>query len=191
MLQPKERIIEASVSLFIRKGYKGTTTKTIAQEAGVNELTVFRHFGTKEGILRAIIEDRYDYLTRSIEAVKHELEYDINKDFPRLSKLYNEKLAESFGLVVLFLNDDELDEETITAFRRIPDHGKRFLTSYFVEINRRRQNDHIDPEIAALMYMSMNFGYLVMKQKLLSDFSGAFTSRYADISTETFQKLFE
>jgi AcrR family transcriptional regulator len=190
MLNSKERIIEASFDLFIRKGYKGTTTKTIAKAAGVNELTVFRQFGTKEGILRAIIDDRLSYIRHAVASIGDELDYDIATDFPKLAKLYNEKLAESFGLVVLFLNDDELEEETVRQFRQIPQTGKQFLIDYFTEFKRKNRL-RFDPETAALTYMSMNFGYLVMKQKLFSDFTAAFTTNYLDISVDTFLKCLE
>jgi TetR/AcrR family transcriptional regulator len=34
--------------LFSKKGFRGTTTKEIAQAAGVSEAIIFRHFETKE-----------------------------------------------------------------------------------------------------------------------------------------------
>jgi AcrR family transcriptional regulator len=48
------RILSAAATLFARHGYVGTTTSAIADEAGVNEVTLFRRFGTKEGLLRAL-----------------------------------------------------------------------------------------------------------------------------------------
>ena len=40
-----ERIIEAFIELFRDYGYKGATTRSVAERAGVNEVTIFRHFG--------------------------------------------------------------------------------------------------------------------------------------------------
>lgn len=45
-------ILEAAASLFAKHGYRGATTRRIAADAGVNEVTVFRLFGTKEQLLR-------------------------------------------------------------------------------------------------------------------------------------------
>ncbi len=45
------RILQAAQQLFGRKGYDGTTTKDLAQAAGVAEGTVFRHFPNKKAIL--------------------------------------------------------------------------------------------------------------------------------------------
>ncbi len=46
------------MSLFSRKGFKGTTTREIAAAAGVTEAIIFRHFATKEQLYTAIIDRR-------------------------------------------------------------------------------------------------------------------------------------
>ena len=52
----RQRIIQAALTLFGRVGYAQTTTRAIAKEAGVNEVTLFRHFGTKMNLLSACVE---------------------------------------------------------------------------------------------------------------------------------------
>ncbi len=49
-----DSILDAALKVFAEKGYRGATTRLIAQEADVNEVTLFRHFGSKEGLLRAL-----------------------------------------------------------------------------------------------------------------------------------------
>lgn len=46
-----QRILKAAQTLFSRRGYEGTTTKDLAQAAGVAEGTIFRHFPNKKSIL--------------------------------------------------------------------------------------------------------------------------------------------
>lgn len=48
----RDMILEATVKVFAEGGTRGATTRRIAQEAGVNEVTLFRHFGSKEALLR-------------------------------------------------------------------------------------------------------------------------------------------
>lgn len=48
------RILEAAAELIAERGYTGTTTSAIAEEAGVNEVTLFRRFDNKAGILQAL-----------------------------------------------------------------------------------------------------------------------------------------
>lgn len=53
---PKQKkIIEAAISLFAEKGYSNTATAEIAKLAGVAEGTIFKHYGTKENLLLAIM----------------------------------------------------------------------------------------------------------------------------------------
>jgi AcrR family transcriptional regulator len=56
------RIVEAAVQLFSRQGYKGTSTREIAQLAGVNEATLFRYFARKADLFRAAAESRLNRL---------------------------------------------------------------------------------------------------------------------------------
>ena len=45
--ETRERIFSAAREIFALKGPHGTTTREIADRAGVNEATLFRHFGNK------------------------------------------------------------------------------------------------------------------------------------------------
>ncbi len=49
--QTRNRILEAAQRLFAAKGFDGTTTRDLAQAAGVAEGTLFRHFANKKAIL--------------------------------------------------------------------------------------------------------------------------------------------
>ncbi|MBP0017556.1 MAG: TetR family transcriptional regulator [Cyanobacteria bacterium SBLK] len=53
----RDRLIQAAVELFISQGIGNTTTRQIANLAEVNEVTLFRHFGNKYGLLLAVIEE--------------------------------------------------------------------------------------------------------------------------------------
>lgn len=50
------RVVVAARELFAERGYAATTTRAIAERAGVNEVTLFRRFTNKAGVLRAIAE---------------------------------------------------------------------------------------------------------------------------------------
>ncbi|MEM7555016.1 MAG: TetR/AcrR family transcriptional regulator [Cyanobacteria bacterium P01_A01_bin.84] len=49
--QTRDRILEAARKLFAKKGFDGTTTRDLAQNAKVAEGTLFRHFSNKKAIL--------------------------------------------------------------------------------------------------------------------------------------------
>ncbi len=54
----RQQILDVATQLFARQGYEGTTTRQIAESAGVNEAIIFRHFSTKEDLYWAVIEDQ-------------------------------------------------------------------------------------------------------------------------------------
>src|SRR5687768_7863145 len=47
----RERLLDAAARVYAETGYRGATTRRIAQEAGVNEITLFRHFGSKTTLI--------------------------------------------------------------------------------------------------------------------------------------------
>ena len=51
----RRRILEAAERVFSRDGFQGATTREIAREAQVNEVTLFRHFRTRDDLLRETI----------------------------------------------------------------------------------------------------------------------------------------
>jgi AcrR family transcriptional regulator len=51
-------IVRVAMRLFSRRGFRGTTTKEIAQAAGVSEAIIFRHFATKQELYAAIIDHK-------------------------------------------------------------------------------------------------------------------------------------
>ena len=65
----RERILDAALELFGAKGFAATTTKEIAKRAGVNEVTVFRTFKSKQGVYTSMFAERslVPSIMRSVE----------------------------------------------------------------------------------------------------------------------------
>lgn len=55
LTEKQEKVIEAAIDIFSKKGYASTSTKEIAKKAGVAEGTIFRHYATKKDLLIAIV----------------------------------------------------------------------------------------------------------------------------------------
>ena len=54
----RRQILQVAMSLFSKRGFRGTTTKEIAHGAGVSEAMVFRHFANKDELYSAIIDHK-------------------------------------------------------------------------------------------------------------------------------------
>ena len=55
-----QRLLDAAARVFAQDGLEGATTRQIAREAGVNEVTLFRHFQSKEKLLAAGVQRTLD-----------------------------------------------------------------------------------------------------------------------------------
>jgi len=56
VLSSRERILLAAKELFAKNGYENTSTVAIARQAGTSESQLMKHFGSKQGLLFAIID---------------------------------------------------------------------------------------------------------------------------------------
>ncbi len=54
-MERREEILRAAAQVYARHGYRGSTTRRIADEAKVNEITIFRQFGTKDALIHEAI----------------------------------------------------------------------------------------------------------------------------------------
>ncbi|MEI2583334.1 TetR family transcriptional regulator [Scytonema sp. PRP1] len=57
IISTRQRLINAAMELFATQGITETTTKAVAELAKVNEVTLFRHFGNKHGLVLAVISE--------------------------------------------------------------------------------------------------------------------------------------
>lgn len=52
----RSALLDAAITTFAESGSRGATTRRIAQQAGVNEVTLFRHFRSKDDLIHAALE---------------------------------------------------------------------------------------------------------------------------------------
>jgi AcrR family transcriptional regulator len=63
-LNTKERIFEASINLFSKKGFDAVSMREIGREVGIRESSIYNHYQNKEAILESII----NHLIKEMEA---------------------------------------------------------------------------------------------------------------------------
>jgi len=68
----RQRLEEAALKLFNRKGYDGTSVREIVAEAGYTKPVLYYHFGSKEGLYLALLEDALAELRRRMEAAQRQ-----------------------------------------------------------------------------------------------------------------------
>jgi len=69
MANPEEtemRILGACLALYREGGPRALTTRAVAAKAGVNEVTLFRHFNTKSDLVRAMVAHTVSSVARDV-----------------------------------------------------------------------------------------------------------------------------
>lgn len=68
----RKQIIESAMNIFVDKGYNGTTTAEIAKAANISEVTLFRHFSSKQELFLEVVDPiLVNTLKESITASKN------------------------------------------------------------------------------------------------------------------------
>jgi AcrR family transcriptional regulator len=114
--EPRRLLLDAARDLFSRQDYRSTTTREIAEAAGVAEYLLFRQFGSKAALFREALvlpfTDFVDEFGRTWQAVVPEEtdEDELARHF--VGQLYD-VFAEHRGLVVTLLASEGLSEEEL------------------------------------------------------------------------------
>jgi AcrR family transcriptional regulator len=102
--ETRDRLLRAAIEVFSIQGYVGATTREIARIAEVSEVTLFRHFQSKEQLLRALAQHITALRT---EALSHQEEwtYDLHRDLLHYAKLHDNMLEEYEALFRMFIGE--------------------------------------------------------------------------------------
>lgn len=160
-----QRIIEAALQLISEKGYTAATTKTIAELAGVNEVTLFRHFGNKRGLLKAIVE-QFSYYPVLQQEINQNVTWDLEKDLYNFSLKHFEFLMSIKDLVMIGFKESIQFPEISEEIANIPLLIKKELCQYFQEMQHRGKIREVNVEAAALSLIALNFGHFMSRARL-------------------------
>ena len=145
------RIIEAAVQLFARYGFKGTSTRDIAELAKVNEATLFRHFARKADLFWAAADSRFSGVKLNRE-LQHELSSDADPQtvIPMIVSFITESMFQRPELLrLLYVAGFEM----AAGDRLLGEHlGPIFdaINSYFGRCASKGMIEDFDPAMATL-----------------------------------------
>jgi AcrR family transcriptional regulator len=159
-----ERIIEAFIELFRDFGYKGATTRAVAERAGVNEVTIFRHFGNKKGIMDAALES-VSYSPFLEKIINEDMVWDLEKDLWKIADSYHRYMVKINDLVLIGFREAQLFPELNDTIVQIPKQLKANLVSYLTEMYNRGKLIETNIEFQAMNFIWLNFGYFLSKSR--------------------------
>lgn len=164
-LSTKDKIIEAAIELVNEKGYKGATTREIADRAGVNEVTLFRHFGNKKGIVEAIIQ-KYAFVDSLENTFAEKVVEDLEKDLKMLVREYQGLLDQKKTIILLALRESDKFAELDALLKEVPQKYVEIITEYFEMMIEKGKMKKVDPFISATNFIFLNFGYFLSKTRV-------------------------
>lgn len=165
----EERILKAARIIFSKNGYHRSTTIKIAKEAGVNEITIFRKFKSKENLLIAVVENN---LNETLDTLDHilckEKSTDIKTCIKDLGITLKEFLDDRIDFILMMINEGKIRpdiKDSFTLFRiKLLEH----LRDYFIDQINQGHIQKIDPNILAYALFSFIF-YKSLSEKIFED----------------------
>jgi AcrR family transcriptional regulator len=188
----RDQILGVAVSLFSNRGFRGTTTKEIAQAAGVSEAMVFRHFATKEELYAAILDHKacagsgsFEPKVTAADAIKRKDDRGVFESLALGALNHHDKDPE-FQRLLLYsaLEKHKLAEMFFDEFVR---QVYEFLGAYLRERQREGALIEIDPAIVVrcfigmVMHHSLNNNLWDPKHRLLNISNEAAAKHFTNI----------
>lgn len=160
----------AAAQLFARQGVAATTTRQVAQAAQTTERTLFKHFGSKDGLVRAVLEEAV--LAHLAPASLASLRLVIAGYGGDLAAWHRALLASRREALSAA---PELSRLLLVELLRDPALRARFadewrpavwepLVTLFADLQARRQlRRDLAPDQLARQFLSLNLGYLLAR----------------------------
>jgi len=155
----KEKLLETTLRLISVKGYLGATTREIAHQAGVSELTLFRNFGSKEKLFEAMLR-RYTFLPKLMKLLSDLNQISYNKSLEIIGMRFFETLQENKSLVkIMFSEINFYPEKVRSIYNKLIQDLVQTLADHFGKFQEEGIIRQFSAEIAARAFLGMVFFY--------------------------------
>jgi AcrR family transcriptional regulator len=161
--QTRDRIVSAAREVIARKGKRGATTREIADLAGVNEATLFRHFGNKESLIIAVAKASCPD-TKLRDVVAH-LTGPVDEDLYAIGTAITEHLESMKDMIRWSLVESDYENSIFSKEAWRPQTAVRqVVTDYFasqVDAGAIQGN----PDELASVFMGIVFSRVITREK--------------------------
>jgi AcrR family transcriptional regulator len=155
----KQLLLDATLKLISEKGYLGATTREIAQEAGVTELTLFRHFGTKERLFEALLRS-HTFLPKLKELLPELDGLSYEDSLKLIATRFLLSLKERKSMVKIMYSEVTIYPEKIKSlYNKFVEDIRLTLATYFKGLQKNGLLRGVSPEMAAQLFLGILFSY--------------------------------
>lgn len=158
----KERIMKCAEDLFYAKGYDAAGVQEIVETAGVTKPTLYYYFGSKRGLLEALLESKSRALRiRALEAIN--AQGDIKQKLHRMADVYFDFFCEDhkFYLLLLTLFYSARESEAYQTVMPYLKEFYRWVLQFFENSARELGNMNGRQEQFAISFIGALNQYMV------------------------------
>jgi AcrR family transcriptional regulator len=183
----RQKLLDATLKLISEKGYLGATTREIARQAGVTELTLFRHFVTKERLVEALLSS-HTFLPRLKELLPELENLSYEDALTLIATQFLMTLKERKSMVKIMHSEITIYPNKIRQmYTSFIDELRATLSIYFVSMQKTGQLRNVSPETAARVFLGMLFSYF-RAEEIIRD--GGMTKKKMDRHVKELVEIF-
>jgi AcrR family transcriptional regulator len=158
-----EKILSAAGRLFAERGYAATTTRAIAGAADVNEVTIFRHFENKAGVLKALGERFAEQsAARSMQELPDAA--NVRETLLALARAEIASAAENGGVALRLAFDARSVPEVAALIGQGPKGNLEELAAYFEDRQAAGQvRADLDSKVMAEAFASITSSFVMYR----------------------------
>lgn len=149
--ETRDRVLDAAVRLFVRRGYFNTSIPELVRESGVSVGSIYHHFGGKRDVAEAVHRETSDrFLARMRERAAPER--TVEGKLRALTALVYEACEEAPERLeyMLFVSHTEISSDALPVCLSAP---FQTVTAWIEEGTRRGEVEKGPPEVAAGVFM--------------------------------------
>ena len=158
-----EKIIQAAFRLIQKDGFDKATTKKIAAEAGVNEVTIFRKFETKGNLMEIVKKYYLDLLIGKLEDIfnfegDEEIDAYLKNSFYGIFNLSDE----DFSIIKVSMEEVNEVPEKKRLISQITDVILNKLEEFFIFKMENGSIKEVNPKVLSVMCFSIIFQSVIL-----------------------------
>ncbi len=162
----RAQIVEIARRLFAASGYRPTTTRQLAQAAGVSDALMYRHFESKDDVLRAVVDQGLAGFAAMAEVASAGRDRPLAERLTILGRAFLDTLGSQADLLVLFVSEHQLlsDDARLVGFI------DRSAAALGAELAARARQGEIRGDLDGYLFARSFMGSLVsfvLLQKML------------------------
>lgn len=160
--QRRDAFLQAARTIFLEKGYAGTSIDEVVQRTGGSKASVYKYFGNKESLFAAMFTERCQAFLAQLE-----IPNDLSSDLEETLNLFADRVltasvdAERIAMVrALAAEASRFPTLAQMAYNTGPKYGLGLLAEFLQRHHEAGLIDCPHPDIAAIHFMEMIKGHV-------------------------------